>query len=406
MLAFEQISPLAVAPEIAPNRLFYAYLSWGSVVDTYGPLWEYASAATASITSFVLDRAGVQVTNASSCSLSPSMCTALAASIVGYRLLAITLTGLSGLLIATLVRYRSPEHVSAALLAWFWNPLLLLSTALGAHNDSLMLALLLAALLATQRRRWILALLVLALAVHVKLTALLFVPPIIVWLIWQVGWWGAIWRCGTALTITIPLSWALYWPLGGWATLPRMLHERSLYMANSVARIGYVALQDVVGWPQPIALRVATDVANGIFVIVAALVLLRILDVSGLLRRSRIAMRPINDTVLWTSVCAVVLAYLLIGSFWFQPWYLVWLLAPAALLPHSQLTRTILPWYSLGVLCSSLLSDFFFYETRSTWTRTNQTSLIVATMLIPLLLAVLFSIWQQRQKRSDYRTGL
>jgi hypothetical protein len=140
--------------------------------------------------------------------------------------------------------------------------------------------------------------------------------------------------------------------------------------------------------------------------IVAALVLLRTLDIPSLLLRRHTTVRPINDSVLWTSVCAIVLAYLLIGSFWFQPWYLVWLLAPAALLPHSQLTRTILPWYSLGVLCSSLLSDFFFYETRSTWTRTNQTSLIVATMLIPLLLAVLFSIWQQRQKRSDYRTGL
>ncbi|MDZ4720055.1 MAG: hypothetical protein SH847_16510 [Roseiflexaceae bacterium] len=401
MLAIEQISPLAVTPDSAADRLFYRYISWGGVVDTYGPLWEYASAATALATHTLLDSIGLRVSNASACSLSPSMCTALAASIIGYRLLAIALTGLSGYLIAALVRHHSPNLVPAALLIWFWNPLLLISTALGAHNDALMLPIILAALLAIQRQHWLLALLVLALAVHVKLTALLFVPPILFWLIWQVGWWGAIWRGVCALAIALPISWALYVPLGGWATLPRMLEERSRYLANSIARIGYVVLQDLLGWNQPAAVGLATNAANWMFLAIAAMLMIRMLDLPRLVHWQGTEKRPTNDAILWTSICAVVLAYLLIGSFWFQPWYLTWLLAPAALLPFSRLTSTILPWYCLGALCSNLLSDFFFYEQRTAWTRTNQISLIVATMLIPMLLAVAVMRWRDRHHSDE-----
>src|SRR4029078_13188281 len=88
----------------------------------------------------------------------------------------VLLTGLCGLLIALIVQHSAPQLVPAALLAWFWNPLLLITTAIGAHNDLLMMVAILAALLLFQRQRWVWGLLALALAAHVKLTALLVLP--------------------------------------------------------------------------------------------------------------------------------------------------------------------------------------------------------------------------------------
>src|SRR5262249_46457773 len=142
----------------------------------------------------------------------------LTAYILGYRLLAIVLAGVCGALIAMILGRHRPEHVPAALLIWLWNPLLLVTTAIGAHNDMLMMAALLAALLLFQRRRWVGGLLALVLAAHVKLTALLLLPVLGLWLVQRYGLARAIRSSGIALVVAIPLSWLLYAPLGGWAT--------------------------------------------------------------------------------------------------------------------------------------------------------------------------------------------
>src|SRR4051812_13450908 len=123
-------SPLATAPAVFQNQPFYEYITWRGQVDTYGPLWEYASGAVAWVVHYVFGRADSYV-----------------AYIIGYRLMAVVLTGLCGLLIALIVRRAAPQLVPAALLAWLWNPLVLITTAIGAHNDLLMLVMILAALL-------------------------------------------------------------------------------------------------------------------------------------------------------------------------------------------------------------------------------------------------------------------
>src|SRR4029453_2065084 len=101
-------SPLATAPVAFQYRPFYNYTTWRGQVDTYGPLWEYASGAAAWAVHYVFGRAD-----------------SLGAYIVGYRLMAVCLTGLCALLIALIVRHSAPQLVPAALLAWLWNPLVL-----------------------------------------------------------------------------------------------------------------------------------------------------------------------------------------------------------------------------------------------------------------------------------------
>ncbi len=47
MLVEHAASPLAQTPDAFSAAPFYAYITWTDHVDTYGPLWEYASGTVA-----------------------------------------------------------------------------------------------------------------------------------------------------------------------------------------------------------------------------------------------------------------------------------------------------------------------------------------------------------------------
>jgi hypothetical protein len=335
LLATLGVSPLAIVPASFSGQPFYPYVNWTTHVDTYGPLWEYASGSVAAIVGSI------------SCDCPAS----LANYILGYRLLAIGLAGLCGSLIYLITQSSSTPYAAAALLAWLWNPLLITATAIGAHNDMLMLLLILGALRLFQRRRWLLGLLALLLAAHVKLTALLLLPLLGLWMARRCGWWYAIRISSLACLLALALSWLLYAPLGGWATLPRMLGERVRLLANSPAVVGYWVLQTYWGWSEVRAWRVMTQGATVLFLVVAAVLLLRFWRATG-------AQAEPDDALLWHGSIAVTMVFLIIGSFWFWHWYLVWALVLAALLPASRFTRLVLPVCCLGALWLYIATDF------------------------------------------------
>jgi hypothetical protein len=343
------VSPLVAPPALFADQLFYPYVNWTTYVDTYGPLWEYASGTVAAMVGAV------------TCDCPVS----LASYVLGYRLLAIGLAGLCGVLIYTITAYRAPQLAPAALLAWLWNPLVLTATAIGAHNDMLMLALILAAVLLFQRQRWLLGLLALALAAHVKLTALLLLPVLGLWLARRCGWWRAIRISSVAGVMALALSWLLYAPLGGWATLPRMLSERVRLIANSPAYVIYLALQWFAGWSEVAAWQVTTQAVTALFFVLAGVLLVRFWHAMGQTPKQ-------DDALLWRGGIAVTMAFLLVGSFWFWHWYLLWVIVLAALLPDSRITTTALPICCLGALWFAIASDFLIRRGRA------------ATMIAPI----------------------
>ncbi len=392
MIVEYSASPLAIAPSVFLNQPFYKYITWRGQVDTYGPLWEYASGAVAWAVHYAFGRADSHV-----------------AYIVGYRLMAVLLTGLCGLLIALIVRRSSPQLAPAALLAWLWNPLVLITTAIGAHNDLLMIVAILAALLLFQRQRWVWGLLALALAAHVKLTALLVLPVMGLWLLRRCGWFRTLRICALALVFTIPLSWLLYAPLGGWVTLRRMLHERARLLINSPADLVYRLLQEHFGWSEPAAWRATTQAAMIAFFAIAAGILAWFwwadrratpparlaTDTSPDAGPNGEAAGAVPDALLWRSAMAVTLAYLLVGSFWFQHWYLLWVLAPAVLLPTSRWTLMLLPAYCLGALWSNLTNSFARNQPGYLLNDTQVGAINGLAQVVPLLCMLLVTrIWQ------------
>lgn len=416
MIAEYGASPLAIAPSAFYDRPFYEYITWRGQVDTYGPLWEYASGAVAWLVHHAFGRADSH-----------------AAYILGYRLLAVLLAGLCGLVIALIAWRADPALAPAALLAWLWNPLLLITTAMGAHNDILMMLAVSLALLLFQRRRWVWGLLAIGLAAHVKLTALLVLPVLGVWLLRRRGWLGALRDGALALALALPLSWLLYAPFGGWATLGRMLQERARLLVNSPADLVYRLLQQRFGWAEPAAWRATTQAATLAFFAIAAVVLAWLWwsDYGSGMRKAAVfsppghqdtkSIRPLwlgvlvakpaagqsqaglaesnaelgHHVLLWRAALAVTMAYLLVGSFWFQHWYLLWALAPAALLPASRWTLTLLPTYCLGALWSNLTNSFLRNLAAYPLSATQVSAINILAQVAPLLCVLLAAqLWR------------
>ncbi len=189
MMVEYQANPLAEVPEtLGLDAPYTRYLAWRKNVDTYGPVWEASSAAVSGSVHLAARWLGWWSEELPSCPKSPESCRLLIVYLSGYRLLAVGLTGLSGILIASMVRRNHAALVPLALAAWLLNPLTLIATAVGGHNDAVMLALALLGWWFLQRQRPFLGLLVIILAAHVKLTALIWLPACALWIIWRWGW--------------------------------------------------------------------------------------------------------------------------------------------------------------------------------------------------------------------------
>lgn len=344
------ISPLAVAPEDAPRQSFFYYTAWKKYVDTYGPLWEYTSAGVSRMVRQNPWLGGWAGMDGVICPQLEPDCAGILAYVTGYRLWALFLTLLSGGLVFVIVQHHNPAHTLPALIAWFWNPLLVFAIALGGHNDALMLLLILIAFLAWQRGWWLTGILALFLAAHVKLTALIWGPLFAFWLWRQRGLPKTLGLGVLALGLGLPLSWALYQPLGGWQTLSRMLHERTLFVANSPWQLLDNWLRLGLGWSTSAARRITTGAPTYLFGLVG-------LGLPIWLYWRRRIEREDATAQLWVGATVISLLYLLVGSFWFQHWYVTWVLTSAVLLPARGFTRTVLPWLCFGALASNILYD-------------------------------------------------
>gem|GEM_PF-1018327 len=371
------VSPLAVTPAEAPRMAFYAYAAWKKNVDTYGPLWEYASGGVSWLVNRWLRATGGFPVGISDCPQSPVACRALMAWMTGYRLLAIGLTGLAGWLIYGLVAREHPAWALPSLLVWLWNPAVILTSALGAHNDGLMLVLLLAAFLAVQRKQWLWAFFLLGLAAHVKLTALIWFPVLGLWLWRQIGFRRAMLAGLAAAVLLMPLSWLLYRPLGGWETLPRMLSERVLYVANSPSQF-IDRLLPLLGYrsPKESVLFYIIRMPSYLFA------LLGVTIPAWLVCKNRLAARGINGQ-LWALALVASMLYLTIGSFWFQHWYVLWAALPAALLPWSRFTRWVLPFVCLGPLAANIIAGTLSQLPVMIISVIGLTGLVVAVIWLP-----------------------
>ena len=166
-----------------------------------------------------------------------------------------------------------------------------------------------------------------------------------------------------------------------------MLSERAAFLANSPWRVLQLLLNAQGAWPVETVRRLTVQLPSWLFAAGAVLVSLWMLDFRP--RRWKAASAPDwgDDRLLWRAVAAVSLLYLLVGSFWFQHWYVVWVLAPASLLPDSWLTRRLLPWLGFGALSANVIGAFAPALSPGPPSKTTLAALVVAVTWTPMLAA-------------------
>ena len=387
MMVEYQANPLVDIPKTLSRAHYYLYTAWYKNVDTYGPVWEMTSAGIAAVVHFMSPLFGGMNLNLPSCPDSPEPCRWLVVYLTGYRLLAIILTGISAILIARIIRPIQPTLVSAALAAWLWNPLTLMASVVGGHNDFLMLALFIACLLLLQKGKYFWALLALVLAAHVKLTALIWAPMVFLWMVRSLGWRTAFIQGIRGLAAGLIVSWVLYLPFGGWTSLPQMLNERTLYYANSLWNIVHRLLNDQSGWPVWVAFLLNHHLPTWLSIAGAVYLPLRYFRLFFKQGMQRIS--GDGEHHLWTTAAAVSIFYLIVGAFWFQHWYLLWVLAPAVLMVNHSFTLEINPWLGFGALTANFLGGFLLRTFSGSVQQNLVNLLIVIIIWAPGLVAYL-----------------
>lgn len=332
MIAELGVSPLTVAPKDVPIDWLTNRITWYRVVDSYGPVWEAISGATTLL--------GVALNPR------PWIFPDVLGRLLAYRLLAIGASAGCGALIWRMLRHSQSRSIAdLGLLLWLWNPLGLLVTVVGGHNDALMLLFVLLGARFIQHGRHVPALLMLILAAHIKVTALLFLPVWLIWMLRQRSLFGLLRTLALTVVFGLPLSWLLYRPFGGWESLPGWLAARAPLLTTSLGSLAFIELPRS-GWPTALAEKVATRGATLYFSVASLYVLWR-------LWRSR--SEPAD---LWRAMRDCAALYLLIGAYWFQEWYVLWALAPAALLPQTRSSRLDVTLLGLGAMWTNLAIDF------------------------------------------------
>ncbi|MCZ7574852.1 MAG: hypothetical protein M5U01_40390 [Ardenticatenaceae bacterium] len=301
VVAVHGANPFYTPPAHFPNDPVLPYAGWSGSTTGYGPLWTLLSAA--------MSRLALQLGDS------------LLVQVLIYKLSAVAAAATTALLIAAILRREAPERALLGVYLWSWNPLQLFVTAGNGHNDSVMVAPMLLSLWLVGRRRWSAAVLAALAGALVKFIPVLLVPLLGIVALRQLqgrARWRFIVTTAAGAGVLIGAAFAPFWRGGDMLILSSRAH---LFTTSLPAWLW--SLSDP-RWNnnqvQAMLLRAA----------------LFTLAVAELLALWLVWRRP-TLLGLAQAATALLLFYLLAAIAWFQPWYAIWPLALAALLPDGPL---------------------------------------------------------------------
>lgn len=306
ILAIYQANPFYTIPAHFPHDPVLPYVGWSRSSFGYGPLWALLSAGQ----SWVALKLG----------------DSLLTQVLIYKLGAIAASAVTAVAIAGILRREAPERALLGVYLWSWNPLQLFVTAGNGHNDSVMVAPMLLSLWLATRQRWSSALLVALTGALIKYIPLLLVPLLGVAALRRLHG-GARWRfvitTAFGASALIGAAFVPFWRGGDILSisLRARLFTTSLpawLLSLSDPRLDHGQLQSLLARAGLLALAVM------------------------LLIMLRFVWRSPTVLDLAQAATALFLFYLLAVVLWFQPWYAIWPLALAALLPDSALVAAAL----------------------------------------------------------------
>lgn len=305
---------------------------------------------------------------------------------------------------------NKPRARLSAFVLFAWNPLMLFDTAGNAHNDALMVTLLLLGvvpLVAHQRQptnlRFQWGTFFVGLSALIKYTtALVGLFYVVVWArrlaTWRarVVWLGGVGLLMTAATLLLFSPWldvrvldslrlaagGKYWQYSNWAPdlLALTIADQWLDPSGLTAEFPDVVHEPVRAWFKLIC--------RGILAIYLVWELIRLWRIAG--DRSRSVVEPI----LTASVRAFVVL-ILVGLTWVLEWYWFWPLALTTLLGWQRMLTKVVVGYTL-----TSLPIFYVHHY---WSSHMPGVLVLAYALPPLLLPLLVWAYARWKKRLDAR---
>ena len=293
--------------EIFRNDPLYKYSGWHDFPSAYGPGWEMIAAGVARLPG-----------------------NGVVANVIAFKLVQILATAATGALIALTLRRRAPERALYGLTLFAWNPLVIYSIAGNGHNDGIMLFFLVLGFYFLARGKFTLAAWAVTVGALVKLIPAFVFPVIIIAGLKQLKSWQARSRylvvTGIGSGVLTWLTFAQYW------RGPEIFTDdwRAYLFTTSLPSIIRYTLQEYYDPKFSITL-----VSRGALIVFA----LWIGWQSWILWRRRDRRRGEDWQPYVNTGISILLFYLLVAGQWFQPWYAVWALALAALLPNGVLAR-------------------------------------------------------------------
>jgi len=340
-------NPYIVLPNMFKTDPLFAYLGWPNAPSAYGPLWELLSARMAAIGD-----------------------TSIWTNVLLHKGLALATFLVCGLVIARLARDVGPQAELVGSALWLLSPLAIWEiTAIG-HNDGLLILSMLLAIWAVSEDRYGWATAALVVGGLLKFLPLILLPLVAIHGLRHYPSWPARLRLvATMAAISIGLivlAYVPYWE--GPLTLRNITLREKFLNAAPLSVVTYTLSQQWhIDSVRPIISRLGSALlATGI-----AWQMWHIWSERRDLR---------------TAFFGLLTWYLIVASQWFQPWYVLWLLALLAVRPTRQAFAWVGVW-AFSAQTSYLLQ--FFVLNWLGW-RGNELRgqlLYLIVIFLPLLIA-------------------
>jgi hypothetical protein len=406
-------NPFVEVPDDYPDDAYVQLAAWRKDPSAYGPLWEVLSG-------LIGRYSGGPLWN----------------DILAYKGIALMSYLCSTLFIASILRRVFPHRSLAGTLLFAWNPLVLFEGVANAHNDMLMVALLLGGIwilsygIKTPSSKGtdndpfgnslhnLLAFLFLSLAVLVKFIPILLLPAFLLYM--QPREDGRGWRWKNIPLFLLPvglLFFSYYRVFWEWNEMTSNLLQRTEMFRMSLASVTRLILQQFIqeAWAE----RISSVLFLGLFTIAYILILVQMASTLGVFSkwiphfRKRI-IKTLQKRLSWIlfpqdssgkwfswdlllSTCFyILLLYLLLGSLWFWPWYLIWVLAFLPLIENQRMVHILIVVSCAGQL-SYILWNFVWYWMGIEWETLHVIETLVLALLILPALALFFLSTQRKQ---------
>ncbi len=365
LLTTYRLDPHAVEPALfwdADPYVRFASRQWAESTSPYGPLWNLISAPAT-----LLDLGHILT------------------AVLLLKLLVLASAVATAWLIYDIVRHERPHEAIAAAVAYLWNPLLLWEGIGNGHNDVVVMLAVVAAIWCWRRGHhgWVIPLLV---ASALTKYATLLLVPFAILLLWQrhQSWPARLRLAGWSISGATAVTYVALYPFFDVGALRASAESQSgIFLASLGAAAIHISNLVDLRFP----------VARSFQIVSSALLAVTLIVLFARLGRGRLRFER--------ALYEAMFALLLLATWNFRPWYIIWLVALAAMLPAGwPLWRTTI--WGAGALLS--YAHYIWIREWWPWDRTVFFLIGIAVAFVPVLtvtVAEIVAIVRTDERRVD-----